>query len=64
MVWSPTGAASTHRYGLEFDAKNESRRLAKLYPGKEFFVLKATHLSKCEEPVTTYELEEPDELPF
>lgn len=63
LVWSPQGNNPAHRHYTESDAERESRRLARLNPGKEFFVLQATKMSKYVEPIATIALAD-IEVPF
>jgi hypothetical protein len=40
LVWSPTGTTPpTHRHEHYHLAQTEAERLARLYPGEEFYVL-------------------------
>lgn len=64
MVWNKDGVMRSGRHRFEFDAVSESKRLAKLNPGSEFFVLEATKVSKTTDPVTTEDLTESEDVPF
>ncbi len=41
LVWNPKGSNPTYRHGSEKSARDEAARLARLYPGTEFIVLKS-----------------------
>lgn len=42
LVWNPEGRAPTHKHDSPQSAAREAERLARLNPGQEFVVLKAT----------------------
>lgn len=57
MVWNPENRQPRVRHHLEILAVNEAERLARANPGQQFFVLRATSVSKVELPSITKRLE-------
>jgi len=53
MVWTKTGHKPRFTHATAEAADTEARRLAALYPGKKFIVLRATH--KIHAPVAVAE---------
>lgn len=62
LVWRPDGYVPTKKHESEASAETESRRLAQVHPGKEFYVLEAIKMSTKPEPVETVRLTE--DYPF
>jgi len=61
MVWNPQGRAPTVRHETFDAAMNEARRLAKIAPGSQFFILQARHVAQTKDPVEVRSLLE---IPF
>lgn len=66
MVYSPQGHAPTYKHWSRESADTEAVRLAKMNPGRQFFVLKAMAGFEAEEPaVKQVSLRHPDDqIPF
>lgn len=46
LVWNPTGRIPLVKHATVVEAHQEAERLATANPGHEFFILKATHVSR------------------
>lgn len=56
VVWNPAGSNPQHRHNTYEGAALEAKRLAKLAPGTNFYVLHALSVSRVKDPVETVEL--------
>jgi len=63
LVWNPNGChAPKYRHETGQSAEDEAKRLARLHPGQEFFVLCAVGVAKKVD--VEYVPFEADEIPF
>ena len=64
IAWCPTGAKSPrHRHLSQSSAEHEAVRLAKLYPGHEFFAMGAETSARVQ-GMTRRVFIDPNEIPF
>jgi hypothetical protein len=61
-VWNPQSGPPAHMHGTEESARTEAARLARNWPGQEFFVL-ATVCMITKNDICVVEFDE-DDLPF